>query len=76
MASRAAVLVTAATACGVGAWLGAWWVPFVTGLGAGALGGGAGALPRRGLVLTATVGAACGWLTGAWLARAAIPRRR
>jgi len=73
---RAAVLVTAAAACAVGAWLGAWWVPFVTGLSAGALGPGAfwagfrdagGPRPRRGLVLTAAAGAVLGWLLVLWL---------
>jgi hypothetical protein len=38
VAGRLAVLVVAAFASALGAWLGAWWVPFVVGLAAGALG--------------------------------------
>ena len=71
LALRAAVLVLAAACCGVGAWLGAWWVPFAAGVGAGLLGrglpGGRGPRPRRGCVLPAAAGAAGGWLIVLWL---------
>jgi len=63
VASRVAVLVTAAAACGAGAWLGAWWVPFAVGVGAGLL----GRARRRGCVLPAVAGAAGGWLIVLWL---------
>jgi hypothetical protein len=56
---RLAVLVTAAAACAVGAWLGAWWVPFLVGLGAG--------VRRRGGVLPAVAGAVGGWLIVLWV---------
>jgi len=71
LALRAAVLVLAAVCCGVGAWLGAWWVPFVVGLGAGLLGAGfpgpGGWRARRGCVLPAVAGAAGGWLVVLWV---------
>ena len=71
LALRAAVLVVAAVCCGAGAWLGAWWVPFAAGAGAGLLGSGslgrAGPRPRRGCVLPAVAGAAGGWLVVLWL---------
>jgi len=66
LALRAAVLVAATAGCGAGAWLGAWWVPFLAGVG-GALLGRAGPRPRRGLVLTAAAGAVLGWLLVLWL---------
>lgn len=66
LALRAAVLVAAAACCGVGAWLGAWWVPFLAGVGGGLL-GRTGPGPRRGLVLTAAAGAILGWLLVLWL---------
>jgi hypothetical protein len=66
LALRAAVLVAAAACCGVGAWLGAWWVPFLAGVGGGLL-GRTGTRPRRGLVLTAATGAILGWLLVLWL---------
>lgn len=65
LALRAAVLVAAAVCCGVGAWLGAWWVPFAVGVGGGLL-GRAGPRPRRGLVLPAAAGAILGWLLVLW----------
>jgi hypothetical protein len=65
IALRAAVLVVAVVACAVAAWLGAWWVPFVTGAGAGLL-TVAGPRPRRGCVLPAVAGAAGGWLVVLW----------
>jgi len=71
MARRLAVLVTAAAACAVGAWLGAWWVPFLVGLGAGVLSAGVSraAAPRgkRGAVLPAVTGATGGWLIVLWV---------
>jgi hypothetical protein len=57
MARRLVVLVTAAAACAVGAWLGAWWVPFLVGLGAG--------VARA--VLPAVAGAIGGWLIMPWV---------
>jgi hypothetical protein len=66
LALRAAVLVAAATCCGVGAWLGAWWIPFLAGVGGGLL-GRTGPRPRRGLVLPAAAGAILGWLLVLWL---------
>jgi hypothetical protein len=76
-AKRLSVLVVAAAATALGAWLGAWWVPFLIGLAAGAL-GRAGALgqsrprdpatpPRaRGGVLLAVTGAILGWAIPLW----------
>ncbi len=58
----------ATVACGLGAWLGAWWVPFPVGVAAGVLGVGAwapGAVPRGG-VLAAAAGAVVGWLVPLW----------
>jgi hypothetical protein len=66
LALRAAVLVAAAAGCGVGAWLGAWWIPFLAGVGGGLL-GRTGPDPRRGLVLTTAAGAVLGWLLVLWL---------
>jgi hypothetical protein len=66
LALRAAVLVAAAAGCGAGAWLGAWWIPFLAGVGGGVL-GRTGPRPRRGLVLTAAAGAVLGWLLVLWL---------
>jgi hypothetical protein len=69
MASRAslarplAVLVVAVTASGLGAWLGAWWIPFLVGAAAGGLGR---AGTRRGLLLTAVAGAVLGWAVPLW----------
>jgi hypothetical protein len=68
-----AVFVVAGAASGLGAWLGAWWVPFLVGLAAGALGRRryrAAALgPRRyraGAVLPALAGAVVGWAVPLW----------
>jgi hypothetical protein len=66
LALRAAVLAAAAVCCGAGAWLGAWWIPFLAGVG-GALPGRTGPRPRRGLVLTVAAGAVLGWLLVLWL---------
>jgi hypothetical protein len=65
-ALRLAAGAVAAAACAVGAWLGAWWVPFVAGVAAGRL-AVAGPRPRRGCVLPAAAGAAGGWLIVLWL---------
>ena len=77
LARRLAVLVVAAAASALGAWLGAWWVPFLVGLAAGAL-GRVGALgqargpgrargPRpRGGVLPALAGVILGWAIPIW----------
>jgi hypothetical protein len=66
LALRAAVLVAAAASCGAGAWLGAWWIPFLAGLGGGLL-GRTGPRPPRGLVPAAAAGAILGWLLVLWL---------
>jgi hypothetical protein len=63
---RLAAVAAAAVCCGVGAWLGAWWVPFAAGVAAGLL-AVAGPCPRRGCVLPAAAGAAGGWLIVLWL---------
>ena len=68
LALRLAVLVVAAAATAIGAWLGAWWVPFLVGLAAGALGrarAGAGGRPRGG-VLPAVAGAILGSAIPLW----------
>ena len=75
LARRLAVLVVAAAASALGAWLGAWWVPFLVGLAAGAL-GRIGALGRgrgpasgprpRGGVLPAVAGVILGWAIPIW----------
>ena len=59
MARRLAVLVAALAACALGAYLGAWWVPFPVGLAAGVL--GVAGWPGRGGVLAAAAGAVLGW---------------
>ena len=66
LALRVAVLAAAAACCGAGAWLGAWWIPFLAGAGFGLL-GRTGPRPRGGLVLTAAAGAILGWLLVLWL---------
>jgi hypothetical protein len=65
---RLAVLVVAAAATALGAWLGAWWVPFLVCLAAGALGRArAGARGRRrGAVLPAVAGAILGSAVPLW----------
>jgi hypothetical protein len=62
---RLAVLVLALAACWLGAYLGAWWVPFPVGVAAGlpAVRSRAG----RGAVLTATAGALLGWALALWV---------
>jgi hypothetical protein len=59
------VLAVTAVACGLGAWLGAWWVPFLAGLAVGVLGAAvlrpAPAVPRG-----SVPGAVAGWLVPLW----------
>ena len=59
MVKRLAAVALALLACSLGAYLGAWWVPFPVGVAAGlpAVSGWLG----RGGVLAATAGAALGW---------------
>ena len=66
-ASRLIVLVVAAAASAVGAYLGAWWVPFLAGAAVGI--GQAATRQRvgRGSVLPAVVGAVVGWLLPVWV---------
>ena len=72
MAKRLAVLAGALAACWLGAYLGAWWVPFPVGVAAGLL--GARGWPGRGGVLAATAGAVLGWvLPLAAMALASLP---
>jgi hypothetical protein len=70
---RLGAFVVAVAVTALGAWLGAWWVPFVVGLAAGALGRAAarrvGVLRAgvpRGAVLPAAAGAIIGWLIPLW----------
>ena len=67
LASRLIVLVVAAAASAVGAYLGAWWVPFLAGVAVGI--GQAATRQRRGRgsVLPAVVGAVIGWLIPVWV---------
>jgi hypothetical protein len=74
------VFLVAVAACALGAWLGAWWVPFVIGAAAAMLGraggrGGRGSQPAegarrrsraRGAVLPAVAGALVGWAIPLW----------
>jgi hypothetical protein len=64
---RLAVLIVAAAASAVGAYLGAWWIPFLVGVAVGI--GKAATWPRlgRGSVLPAVVGAIIGWLLPVWV---------
>jgi hypothetical protein len=69
---RLAVLVLAFAACWLGAYLGAWWVPFPVGVAAGlpAVRSRAG----RGTVLAATAGALLGWALPLWaMALSSLP---
>jgi hypothetical protein len=70
-AVRLAVLVVAAATTALGAWLGVWWVPFLVGLAAGALGrvrtrNPARTRAPRGGVLPAVAGAILGWAIPIW----------
>ncbi len=71
LALRLAVLVVAAAACALGAWLGAWWVPFLVGLAAGAPGVALGR--GRGPAAAAGGAAAC---CPRWPARSSAGRYR
>ena len=62
LTGKLAVLAVAVIASAAGAWLGAWWVPFVAGAAAGIL---RQAKPIR-AVLPAVVGAVAGWLLPVW----------
>ena len=64
--ARLAVLAGAAALSAVGAWLGAWWVPFLCGVLAGFLGAAWPAL-TRGALPFAVVGAVGGWLLPVWV---------
>ncbi|HEY6496791.1 MAG TPA: hypothetical protein VIZ43_26235 [Trebonia sp.] len=67
------VLVVAAAACGIGAWLGAWWVPFLAGAGTGVLHRTWRPMPR-GALLAAVLGALLGWALPLWImALASLP---
>jgi len=61
---RLVPLLLALAACSLGAYLGAWWVPFPVGVAVGAV-GAAGRLGRGG-VLAATAGAVLGWAVPLW----------
>jgi hypothetical protein len=65
MVKRLAVLAVALAACWLGAYLGAWWVPFAVGVAAGlpAVSGWLG----RGGVLAAAAGAVLGWALPLWV---------
>jgi hypothetical protein len=60
---RVALFVLVAAACGLAAWAGAWFVPFLAGLAAGAL----SARWRRGVVLPVAAGAVVGWVFPIWV---------
>jgi hypothetical protein len=67
-----AALVLALAACSLGAYLGAWWVPFPVGVAAG-LPVVAGRLGRGG-VLAVTAGAVLGWALPLWtMALSSLP---
>jgi hypothetical protein len=72
MVKRLAVLAGALAACWLGAYLGAWWVPFPVGVAVG-LPAVAGWLGRGG-VLAAAAGAVLGWALPLWvLALSSLP---
>ena len=72
LAGRLVVLVVAAAACALGAWLGAWWVPFLAGVGAGLLKKAGPPLPRA--AWPAVIGAILGWALVLWImALASLP---
>lgn len=72
MVRRLALLAAALAACSVGAYLGAWWVPFPVGVAAAAL--GAAGWPGRGGVLAAAAGAVLGWALVIWaMALSSLP---
>lgn len=59
--TRVGVLAVALIASAAGAWLGAWWVPFLVGAGACL------AVRSRGRALPAVLGAVAGWLLPVWV---------
>lgn len=72
MVRRLAALVIALAACSLGAYLGAWWVPFPVGVAAG-LPVVAGRVGRGGL-LAVTAGAVLGWALPLWtMALSSLP---
>ena len=60
---RVAAFVVAAAACGLLAWAGAWFAPFLAGVAAGAL----SARGLRGTVLSVAAGAIVGWAFPIWV---------
>lgn len=60
---RVAVFVVAAAACGLLAWAGVWFTPFLAGVAAGVL----SARWRRGVVLPVVTGAVVGWAFPIWV---------
>jgi hypothetical protein len=69
LAGRLVVLVVAAAACALGARLGAWWVPFLVGVGAGLL-----KKARTSMLWPAVIGAILGWGLLLWImALASLP---
>lgn len=72
MARRLAALVIALAVCSLGAYLGAWWVPFPVGVAVG-LPVAAGRAGRGGL-LAVTAGAVLGWALPLWtMALSSLP---
>jgi hypothetical protein len=72
MIRRLAALVLALAACSLGAYLGAWWVPFPVGVAA-SLPVVAGRLGRGGM-LAVTAGAVLGWALPLWtMALSSLP---
>ena len=62
-AHRLAIFVVAGAACGLLAWAGVWFTPFLAGLVTGVL----SARWRRGVVLAAAAGAVVGWAFPIWV---------
>jgi hypothetical protein len=60
------VSVVTVAASGVGAWLGAWWVPFVVGVAVGFLRVTSSGF-WRGTTTAAVIGAIIGWLLPVWV---------
>jgi hypothetical protein len=61
-ARRLAVFAMVAVAVGLGAWTGAWWVPFLAGVACAAW-----STRVRGVVLVAVAGAVVGWAVPLWI---------
>jgi len=65
---RVAAFVVTAAACGLLAWAGAWFVPFLAGVAAGALSArGLRGTVLRGIVLPVAAGAVVGWVFPVWV---------